>query len=117
MTVGYPGAPEDVISEDPKSIRSVIRAIARVVNRTLQGKTNNHATVTLDTSTTTTTVTDERVTFQSKIYFDPMTANAATELYGATMYVLEANRQNGEFTITHANNAQSDRTFGYVVVG
>ncbi len=36
------------------------RAVAEVVNNSMNGKTNNVGTVTLTDSTTTTTITDER---------------------------------------------------------
>jgi hypothetical protein len=39
----------------------------------------------------------------------PMTANAAAAL--ATTYIVPAK---GQFVITHANNAQADKTFRYV---
>jgi hypothetical protein len=45
--------------------------------------------------------------------FMPTTANAAAEL--ATMFVSSRGKQT--FTITHANNGQTDRTFKYVVIG
>jgi hypothetical protein len=45
--------------------------------------------------------------------FVPLTAHAATEL--ATMYV--SARTQGGFTLTHANNAQVDRTFAYLRLG
>lgn len=56
-------------------------------------------------------VPGEVVTPLTKYTFDPLTANAAAELAAGTMYVLEANRALRQFTITHANNAQTDRTF------
>jgi hypothetical protein len=43
----------------------------------------------------------------------PTTANAAAEMDG--MFVSSRGKQT--FTITHANNSQSDRTFKYVVIG
>ena len=58
-----------------------------------------------------------RLSPQSVVTFDPKTANAATELYGATMYVLTANRGNAAWTITHANNANADKTFAYSIIG
>jgi len=45
----------------------------------------------------------------------PMTANAAAEFGNGTLYV--AARVKGAFTLAHANNAQADRTFGYVLIG
>ena len=43
------------------------------------------------------------------------TANAAAEIGNGTMYIGAVN--NGAFVVTHANNAQADRTFLYVALG
>jgi len=64
---------------------------------------------TLDSGTTTTTVTDSRVTDESKIFIMALTANAAAE----TPYITVAR---GDFTVTHANTAAVDKTFDYMVV-
>lgn len=88
--------------------------IAAAVTR-LQRVRNNTVTLTINVATT--TVTDPTVTPNSRVFFEPLTASAATELYGATMYVLAADHDLGSFTITHANNATADRTFGWVALG
>lgn len=82
-----------------------------------KGKIECVSTVTLTASAATTKITDIRLSPQSLVMFDPKTANAATELYGGTMYVLTANRGDGEWTISHANNTQADRTFQIAIVG
>ena len=114
---GFPGCPPDAGSDSPASLRQHQRQIASVVNRMNGGKINATGTVTLTASTTTTTLTDARLSSDSVVLFDPKTANAATELYGASMYVLTANRGKGSWTITHANNSQTDRTFAYAIIG
>ena len=52
------------------------REVAEVVNNAVNGKTNNTGTVTLAASTTTTTLNDERLGFDSVILLSPLTANA-----------------------------------------
>jgi hypothetical protein len=52
---------------------------------------------------------------ESVIVFTPTTANAAAEQGGGTMYLSARAKQS--FTITHANNSQTDRTFIYIVIG
>jgi len=47
----------------------------------------------------------------------PTTANASAELGSGTWIVPEATILNGSFVITHANNAQADRTFRYAIIG
>jgi hypothetical protein len=44
-----------------------------------------------------------------------MTANAAAEVGAGTIYISAVSHRS--FTITHANNAQTDRTFGFVCIG
>jgi hypothetical protein len=62
------------------------RAISEVVNGIMNGKTNNHGTVTLATgNATTTTLYDERIGYDSKIIIIPWSAAAFTDStpYGA----------------------------------
>lgn len=55
------------------------REISEVVNNAMNGKTNNHGTVTLNTGwATTTTLYDERIGFDSKIIILPDSASAQT---------------------------------------
>lgn len=107
----YPSAP---IEGPPDEHR---RQIAQVANLAIQGKTRNVGEITLTENAASSTLTDGRLSFFSVVLFDPLTSNAAAELYGGTMYVTEANRDNGSWTITHANNAQTDRDFRYVIIG
>ena len=41
----------------------------------------------------------------------------ARELAAGTLYVLTANRTNDAWTVTHANNAQVDRSYQVAVIG
>lgn len=45
----------------------------------------------------------------------PMTAHTAAEIGAGTLYISAV--ANRSFTITHANNSQTDRTFGFVCIG
>ena len=91
------------------------REIALIVNNILDGKINATGTVTLTASTASTAVTENRAGSDSVILFMPTTANAAAEQAAGGMYVSSRGKQT--FTITHANNTQSDRTFDYIVIG
>ena len=91
------------------------RETANVVNLLVGGKINAAGEVTLGASAASTTVTDYRVGSESVIVFTPTTANAAAEQGGGTMYLSARAKQS--FTITHANNSQTDRTFIYIVIG
>lgn len=91
------------------------RQTAQAVNLLIDGKLNSTGTVTLTASAASTAVTDYRAGPDSVIVFTPTTANAAAEQGGGTMY-LSARAKQG-FTLTHANNSQTDRTFLYLVIG
>jgi hypothetical protein len=97
------------------------RRIAKVLNSVMQGKTNNTGSVTLTANAATTVVqlAVGRLGTDTNIQFDPLTANAAAEKAAGTMYVTTANRSvaNSRFTITHANNAQTDREFRFTLIG
>jgi len=87
------------------------RAVAEVVNNSMNGKTNNVGTVTLTDSTTTTTITDERLGFNSVILLSPLTANAAAQ----APYV--STKAKGSAVITHTSVASTDLDFDYIIVG
>lgn len=86
---------------------------AAAINQLAQGRSNAVGTVTLTASVASTTVTPETCGAGSKVFLTPTTANAAAAL--ATTYVSAVAPKS--FTLTHANNAQTDRTFGYVCLG
>ncbi len=71
------------------------------------------ALVTLNHDQVTTTVENQTCGSESIVLLMPRTPNAAAAL--ATTYV--SNVGPGTFTLTHANLASTDRTFGYVNVG
>lgn len=100
-------------------LKEWLRRTVRVVNNIMQGKTNNTGSVTLAANTTTTTVTEAkgRIGQNTVILFMPTTAHAATEFGAGTMYVSGRDVANNQFTVTHVNNAQTDRTFNYVLIG
>lgn len=87
-----------------------IRHIASVVNDFMNGKSGE---ATLTTSSTTTTISDQRVGINSKIFLQATTANAASE--AVATYVSDIT--NEQFTISHLNNAVADRIFDYKIEG
>lgn len=78
----------------------------------LRGKLNNRGTVTLTASSATTTLTDEKIGPDSVLSFGATTANGALAL--AHLYYTCST---GSATLTHDNNAQTDRTLRYTVTG
>lgn len=93
------------------------RDVARLAEALHQLTRTRWADVTLTANVGTTTVANPAATPDSTIIFDPLTAHAAAELAAGTIYVLAADRLAGSFTITHANNAQTDRTFRWLAGG
>ena len=90
------------------------RKLAEAIDLMANGQSRTVGSVTLTASTTTTTVTDKRITPSSHIPFTPTTANAAAEIGAGGMYV-SARTNATSFVITHANNSQTDRTFTYEI--
>lgn len=94
------------------------RDVAIAINQALKGKINSTSTasdlVTLTDNDTTTTLTNALISADSHITFSPRTANAAAEIGAGGMYWVAGD---GSVVITHANNAQTDRTFSYAILG
>lgn len=97
-----------VVNRDEKDLQ----IFALAINELTQGRSNAHGTVTLTANAASTAVTNSNCASGSCVKLTPTTANAASAL--ATTYVTAAN---GSFTITHANNAQVDKTFTYAIQG
>ena len=68
--------------------------------------------VTLDANSTTTTVTDPRIGVHSVPICMPTTANAA-----AIAVPYRSDNLTGSMTLTHASDANTDKTFKVVLVG
>ncbi len=89
--------------------------IVATVNQLCQGRNNATGTVTLTAGVTTTVVQAPNCATGSAVGLTPRTANAAAELGNGTLYV--STIANASFTITHANNGQTDRNFVWWAVG
>lgn len=75
-----------------------------------QGKMISTGTVTLTAGSATTTVTDPKAGVTSYVGLMPRTSNAA-------LSIPSIGKGAGSFTLTHANNAQTDRTYTYCLMG
>lgn len=105
----------NVVPVNWRSLEEAVRLLANAVNGIADGRSNAVGTMTLTASTTTTQISDRRVGTDSVISFMPTTANAAAEIGAGGMYVSEVTQ--GSFTVTHANNGQTDRDFSYAITG
>lgn len=111
LNTRFPGLPDP-----PQKWDAGWGVLAQVaINNMLTGKLNCGNEVTLTAGGTTTVVTDTRVGGSSAPLPVAMTANAAAELGAGTMYISAVGKQT--FTITHANNGQTDRTFRFAIIG
>lgn len=86
--------------------------IAQAIRNLQAGRSNATGSFTLTANATTTTVTAPNCAPTSTVNWSPTTANAAND-----MATTSAVAGNGQFVVTHANNARTDRTFSYAVVG
>lgn len=96
----------------PPTAASDLGTVIKAVQLLFRGKMNATTTVTLAASATTTTLQDSRIGGASHIAFTPLTANAKAEGTPAV-----TTRAKGSATLTHANNAQTDRTYSVLVIG
>lgn len=89
-----------------------LRKIVDVVRQLVEGKSNAVGVFTLTSGTTTTTVKATTCSPGSVVLLGAMFPDAANDM-ATTSYVAGT----GQFVLTHANNARTDRTFGFFVVG
>ena len=89
--------------------------LVRAIRELFEGRSNAVGTFTLTANVATTVVTAANCGSGSSVLATAKTANAAAEIGNGTMYI--ATIGNGSFTVTHANNAQTDRTFLWAAFG
>jgi hypothetical protein len=86
-----------------------------VINQLAQGRSNAIGECTLTASATTTTVTAVNCGPDSAVFLFPQTANAANDM--GLISIDPDDVTQGQFIITHASNARTDRTFWFVCLG
>jgi len=96
--------PDDVIHR---------REIAQGVNNALDGILNSTGTVTLTENITTTVILDQRIGVDSYIKLSPTSANAAAIV--ASIYISSKGKKTA--TVTHTSDANTDKTFDYLIIG
>lgn len=97
------------LQPEERDIWRIVQAVIQLVT----GRHNASDRFTLTAGATTTIVRHPNCSKDCEPLFSPRTANAAAAV--ATTYVSSVVQ--GQFTLTHANNAQVDRIFGYTVTG
>jgi hypothetical protein len=80
-----------------------------------QGRSNAAGNCTLAAGTATTKIFAPNCAATSKVFLFPASVHAAAEFGNGTLFVSIV--ANGTFTLTHAANAQTDRSFFFVCLG
>lgn len=104
----YPGVPTSM--DDEKQHRTLI---ATALNNVLRGKLLPTAVVTLADGAATTTLTNPAIGANSLVLLMPTTAHAAAALVSIYFDTF----LKGSCKINHVNDADTDKTFTYLVIG
>lgn len=94
---------------------SFVSRLFDMLEQILKGRTRNVGEVTLTENATTTAVDNPLFESHQTIHFTAMTADAAAEIAAGAFHV--SSRGSKQFTITHANDASTTRTFSYTFTG
>ena len=97
------------------SLGATLREALEAIHLLARGRGNASGTVTLTAGATSTTVKDAVVGAGMKVFLQPATLNAAGAL--VTTYVPAATITAGQFVVSHANAASTDRTFFWHAYG
>lgn len=110
-----PNVPPPVLSKVTPQLQNWLDILTDVVRGAMQGSLNvaSQTPVTLTPGATTTTIRDARIGGTSIIQLCPLTANAAAAI--PTTWISTPSKTVA--TINHANSAQTDRTFDYLIIG
>jgi hypothetical protein len=88
------------------------RQVAEIVNNLVEGKSNNTGSFSTTTLTTSSTLSDERIGFNSVILFMPLDHNSAAELIDIYFDTFAQ----GSCTVHYGNHAVA-RNYRYIIVG
>ena len=88
------------------------REISEVTNNILNGKTNNTGSFSTTTLTTSATLSDERIGFNSVILFMPLDHDSAAELIDIYFDTFAKGS-----CVVHYGNHAAVRTYKYIIVG
>lgn len=106
---------ENLAAPHPENLRLWIPRLTTIVNGILAGRMNVTGEFTLTVNQASTTISDARIAFSSALLPIALTANAAAVV--ASLYVPSATVMNGSAVIQHPNNANTDKTFRFAVLG
>lgn len=104
MSGNYPSVTETNMVRIVQSIRDLFA-----------GRSNAVGSFTLTAGATSTVVLATNCGLESVITWMPRTANAAAAM--DALYIADGNVERGQFTLTHDNTADVDRSFYYKIQG
>lgn len=102
------------VKPDHSNERQHRREMAGAINRLFQGKVDTVGTVTLTSASATTVVSNSNAGGDSVPVLVALNTAAAGELAAGTIFI--SSRDDGSFTITHANNTTT-RNYAFVLLG
>ena len=106
MTVGS-GLYINLAEKNPLIVNTAIKQL-------IEGRSNAVGTVTLTTGTVTTS-SAVNCGLNSAVFLFPTTANAAAAV--TTVCIKSTDIYIGSFVVTHAVNANTDKTYNYLAIG
>ena len=109
---GFPIAP---LRWSMDSLEEWVREVTAVVNGLMDGQHNATGTITLTVSSATSTLADRRIGRNTKVVLVATTANAAAAVGGLSQTF--PNAALGAAVLNHANDANADKSFAYVLQG
>lgn len=98
----------------PAAEKDVFKIVATII-QLVQGRSNAVGSISLTANASSTVVTAVNCAVGSTVILTPMSAHAAAEIAAGALYISLVS--NGSFTISHANNAQTDRNFSWAAYG
>lgn len=106
------------VPEIMTDIPAWVKLVAAKVNQILRGRTNNVGKITLNASSTTTTINVAIGVFSDKTVFCfmPITNNAADH-YNNKFYVSSSSPDTGQYVITHQSAPHTDLTYRVAYIG
>jgi len=110
---------EGVPTYNSTNINEWATKVRNTANNSLRGKMNSLGTFTLGANTASTMVVTAPglITPNSVIVYYPKTANAAANFADGAMFLSTVDATNNRFTLTHTNDANTDKTFQFVILG
>ncbi len=114
-TTVYPGVP----SFTGNDMTSWALKVRNTANNSLNGKLNVTGNFTLNASTVSTSIKfiPGMIGPQTKMIWYPVTANAAVVAYDGNMFLSTTDSSNSIIGLTHSSDANTDKTFAYVLIG